>query len=147
MNIESKVNLLIDKHVEHVDDLNIEHISCALDIKIGFNAEVNCYIRACGEDIILLKEANAYEMWYSFCHELGHAVLHAGKQHMMHHMFNELQEYQADHFAMLFMMPKKFIQEHKLYDAKEVSEFFNVPFDFALKRLELYSNNLRTQWG
>lgn len=147
MSIDNKVNDIIDTHIRCVDDLNIEHLAYCLDIKVGFNSSVNCYMRMHEEHIILLRSDDPFNQWLNFCHELGHLILHSSKQHTMHPLFNDMQESQANRFALLLIMPGKLISENKLYNAKSVSQYFNVPFEYALKRLELYANNLKANWG
>lgn len=143
MSVDEVVDQLAEQHINDFNDLRIEHLARVLDIKIGFNDDANCYVRYQGNNIILLRKSTPYEMWLAFCHELGHMMLHSTKQYCMSRMFNEYQESQADKFALLMMMPGKLIEHHELYDAKDVAYHFKVPFEIALKRLEMLVAKLK----
>ena len=138
------VNDFVDQHVEDRHDLSIEHIAHVLDIKIGINENMNCYIKYEGVDIILLVRNDPFFMWQAFCHELGHMVLHATKQSCTHRMFNDYQEGQADKFAILLMMPEKLIRKHRLYDAQKIACYFNVTTEMALKRVDMLIDYTRS---
>lgn len=143
MNIDTVVNSLVNEHIVSRKDLNIEHLAHVLDIRIGFNDDMDAYMRAEGMDVIFIKRADRYTMWKIFCHELGHMLLHTTRQVNMPQSFNDYQEHQAEKFALLLMMPEKLIYEHKIYDARVAARYFEVPFDCALKRLEMVSANLK----
>lgn len=143
MNIETVANALINDHIKSRHDLSIEHLAHVLDIRIGFNDDISTYMRAEGMDVIFIKRADEYTMWSTFCHELGHMLLHTTRQVNMPQSFNSYQEHQADKFALLLMMPEKLIYKHKIYDAGVAAIYFDVPFDFALKRLEMLSASLK----
>ena len=143
MNIETVANALINDHIKSRHDLSIEHLAHVLDIRIGFNDDISTYMRAEGMDVIFIKRTDEYTMWSTFCHELGHMLLHTTRQVNMPQSFNSYQEHQADKFALLLMMPEKLIYKHKIYDAGVAAIYFDVPFDFALKRLEMLSASLK----
>lgn len=143
MNIETVVNTLINDHVVSKHDLNINHLAHVLNIRIGFNDDMDAYMRAEGMDVIFIKRADNYKMWEVFCHELGHMLLHTTRQVNMPQSFNDYQEHQADKFALLLMMPEKLIYKNKIYDASVAAIYFGVPFECALKRLEMLSASLK----
>lgn len=143
MSVDEVVDQLAEKYICDFSDLKIEHLAHVLDIKIGFNEDSDCYVRYQGNDIILLRRNTSYEMWLAFCHELGHMMLHSTKQYCMTRMFNEYQESQADKFAILLMMPGHLIKRYELYEAADLAAYFKVPFNLALKRLEMFVAKLK----
>lgn len=143
MKIETVVNNLVNEQIASRHDLNIEHLAHVLDIRIGFNDDISAYMRAKGMDVIFIKRTDRYTMWSTFCHELGHMLLHSTRQLNMPQSFNDYQEFQANKFAILLMMPEALILKHKIYDANVASIYFDVPFEIALRRLEMLSATLK----
>ncbi|HLR71553.1 MAG TPA: ImmA/IrrE family metallo-endopeptidase [Pseudogracilibacillus sp.] len=77
-----------------------------------------------------------------FGHEVCHYLRHCGNQLKMHPLFLQLQESQANHFAYHFCVPTFMLQQLREVTIYDVMELFNVEFDFALRRLEMYRNNV-----
>lgn len=93
-------------------------------------------------DEIVLVHGTKQQEWQLFAHELCHHLRHYGSQLNMHHLFLELQEFQANHFAYHFCVPTFMLEEIKDITAYEIMNQFNVDFDFALRRLEMFQNKL-----
>ncbi|MEN2467986.1 ImmA/IrrE family metallo-endopeptidase [Ornithinibacillus sp. JPR2-1] len=92
-----------------------------------------------GNDIVI-KRSTQQKEWQIFGHEICHYLRHCGQQLKMHYLFRELQEYQANHFAYHFCVPTFMLDELKIQNATEIMKNFNVEYDFALKRLEMYQS-------
>lgn len=92
-------------------------------------------------EIILSKNSLSAE-WMSFGHELGHLLRHCGSQLNMNPLFVELQEWQADNFAFHFCVPTFMLEKLTCNNVEDIKEIFNVDYDFACKRLEMYKNKL-----
>ncbi len=54
------------------------------------------------------------------------------------------QQVQAAQFALLLMIPEKLIIKHDLYAVQDIVNYFNVPFDMTLQRIELLLEKSRT---
>lgn len=94
-----------------------------------------------GNEIVLLSGTKQSE-WQRFGHELCHYLIHYGHQLNMHYLFRELQEYQADHFAYHFCVPTFMLEQLQNFNIYDVMDLFNVEFEFALKRLEIYERKI-----
>lgn len=143
MRIEEKVNEIVDACIVDSLDLNIPHLSYMFSAHILYNHIDNAYMTKRGIDVIALKIDASFKMWQAFCHEAGHMFLHCTDQRHMSQAFNQMQEAEAEKFAILLMMPEKLIMKHELYTAQEVASYFNVPFDLALKRIEMLIEQTR----
>ena len=80
-------------------------------------------------------------------HELGHVLLHSGRQEWMPEDSRQRQEYQADRFAMYALMPTFMIASCSLWGnrqqiATQLAEEFDVPETFATARLGLLEQRL-----
>lgn len=60
----------------------------------------------------------------------------------MHPMFIDLQEWQANHFAYHFCVPTFMLEDLEEVTIYEIMNLFNVCYDFASKRIEMYQNKL-----
>ncbi|WP_174616458.1 ImmA/IrrE family metallo-endopeptidase [Virgibacillus ihumii] len=92
-------------------------------------------------DIILVKSTIQQE-WQNFCHELGHRLRHVGQQLKMHYLFRDLQEYQAENFAYHFCVPTFMLEKIENLTAYKIAILFNVEYEFASKRLEMYERKV-----
>lgn len=143
MRIEEKVNEIVDICVVDRLDLSIEHLAYMFDVHIMYNHKRDFYVHKKGIDIIGLRFNKRFEMYKSFCHELGHMLLHCTDQRYMPDDFNAMQEAEANKFALLLMMPEKLIIKHELYEAQEVASYFNMSFDLALLRIDMLIEQTR----
>lgn len=82
------------------------------------------------------------QQWRDFGHEMCHFCWHGGAQKYLHDMYIEYQEHKADYFMYHFCVPSFMLQQLKGVTAYDIMYLFNVEFDFALRRLEMYRNNL-----
>lgn len=91
---------------------------------------------------IVIEKSTPQKEWQSFGHEIAHFLRHLGNQLSMHYLFIELQEYQANHFSYHFCVPTFMLEQIKGVTIYDVMELFNVDFDFAYTRLEMYKNKM-----
>lgn len=143
MRIERVVNELVDTCITDSLDLNIPHLSYMFSTHILYNHNTNFYFNKQGVDIIAIKIGDPFEMWHAFCHEAGHMFLHCTNQKVMPQSFNLKQEAEAKKFALLLMMPEKLIMRHELYDAQHIANYFNVPINLAMERIEMLIEQTR----
>lgn len=117
--------------------LNIENVSNRMGLKLVYKKKAFMH-----DDEIVLQPGTRQKEWVLFVHELCHRLRHAGMQLIMHPLFVELQEYQADYFSYHFCVPTFMLQELKEVSVHVIMNLFNVEEDFAIKRFEMYQNKL-----
>ena len=66
---------------------------------------------------------------------------------LLHENYAEYGESKADYFAYHFCVPTFMLYNLKGVDVYDVMELFNVEFDFALRRLEMYKNKMLERVG
>lgn len=137
MRIEDKVNEIAELAILDVMDLTVEHLSYMFDVHILYNHQSNFYVQKAGVDIIGLKFDKRHEMFKAFCHEAGHMFLHATNQKEMPQTFNQLQEAEAEKFALLLQLPENLIIKNGWYEPIHLMKEFNVSEEIALKRLQM----------
>lgn len=147
MTIEEKVNGIVDCCIRDISHLNIHYLTEMFSVYVLYNRQSNrqsnFYIKRKGVDVIGIKIDGPFEMWHNFCHEAGHLFLHSTNQTDMPCSFNMMQEAQAAKFALLLMMPEKLIRKHGLFEVQDIANYFNVPFDIALQRIEMLIDKTR----
>lgn len=92
--------------------------------------------------IVLNKNQSKGKVWEDFAHELSHPTLHVGRQEWLHVLFRQLQEYQANYFAYHFCVPTFMLEQLEEVSADVIVNLFNVEYEFAVRRLEMYQNKL-----
>lgn len=117
--------------------LDIEKIASMLNINVYYGTS-NYRV---GNNVILKKSTKQRE-WQMFAHELCHCLRHVGNQLNMHYLFVDLQEYQADHFAYHFCVPTFMLANLREVSVDIITRLFNVEYDFALRRLEMYQSKI-----
>lgn len=95
----------------------------------------------CDDSIILVKSTQRKE-WMMFGHEMCHYLRHTGMQLIMHPLFRQLQEYQASYFTYHFCVPTFMLEDLKGVTAYDVMNLFNVDYDFAVRRWEMYQSKM-----
>ncbi|WP_405103156.1 ImmA/IrrE family metallo-endopeptidase [Oceanobacillus sp. FSL H7-0719] len=121
--------------VEEPKDLTIDNISNKLGITVVYDKKAFRF-----SDEITLEPSTEWHEWIQFAHEVCHYLRHYGNQLNMHPLFIDLQEYQANYFAYHFCIPTFMLDSLKGVNVDVITELFNVDFDFALRRLEMYKN-------
>jgi len=115
------------------EEINIAEIAQKIGIKLHYS---NFNLRY-DDNIVIIKSTKQKE-WQDFAHELCHYLVHEGNQQFMFPMFRELQEWQADLFAYHFCTPTFMLDNLKEVTVHNIMNLFNVEYEFALKRLEMY---------
>lgn len=144
MRIEELVNDITAYIIEREEDLSIESLAFIYNLTITFHHETSAYIKINGHDVIFIKLGTEYEMWHSFAHELGHFFLHAGHYNGVSRQYTAKQEYEADKFALLFMMPERLIVEYNLFTVEKIMDYFRVDRKRAERRVEMLINRSKT---
>lgn len=116
-------------------DLTIENVSNKLDLTVTYKKKAFRF-----DNEINIQRSNKMQEWLDFAHEICHYLRHCGSQVGMHPLFRQLQEYQADYFAYHFCVPTFMMEDLRINYIKEIVCHFNVDWDFATRRFEIYQN-------
>lgn len=119
------------------EQIEIENIASELGICLSYGGTSFTY----KNDIVIQRSTNQRE-WQTFGHEVCHYLRHCGYQLNMNKLFIDLQEYQANNFAYHFCIPTFMLDKLYNYNANDIALLFNVEFEFALRRLEMYQNKV-----
>ncbi|MFS0749479.1 ImmA/IrrE family metallo-endopeptidase [Oceanobacillus sp. 1P07AA] len=122
--------------VSSPSQLNIITIADRLGIKVSYG---NVAFRF--NDEIILRKGTQEQKWQEFGHEVCHYLRHSGNQLLMHPLFFELQEYQANYFSYHFCIPTFMLVQQKNWHALSIARTFKVTEPFASRRLEMYQQN------
>lgn len=113
-------------------------LNCAeIAQKLGIKLHYGCFSLRYANYIVIKKSTKQKE-WQDFGHEVCHYLCHEGNQLKMHSLFLNFQEWQANYFAYHFCVPTFMLRKIKGVNVYEIMNQFNVEYDFALKRLEMY---------
>lgn len=129
--------------ISEPSDLRINFISTKINVPViywEFGSEVVFYRNRF--KIFLNRFKSKQEQWQDFGHEVCHVFRHCGTQNRMNLHFLQYQEYQADYFSYHFCVPTFMLRELKEVTVYDVMNLFNVEYDFALRRLEMYRNKI-----
>jgi Zn-dependent peptidase ImmA (M78 family) len=124
------------------EQLDIELIARRLNIEVGYSHKKSMCAEIGDIMMILLNEnLSRVEQWQEFAHEVCHLLRHAGNQTELPFPFVQLQESQANSFALHFCIPTFMIEKLELTDHKqaaiaEIAQTFGVEYSFAEERLE-----------
>ncbi|WP_199775446.1 ImmA/IrrE family metallo-endopeptidase [Microbulbifer pacificus] len=121
--------------VEQPKDLDMHTIANKLGVEITYQKRAF----RLDNEIVLVKSTARIE-WMIFGHEACHYLRHSGNQLLMNQLFFDLQEWQADHFAYHFCVPTFMLDQLGEISVYDIVNLFNVDFEFAIKRLEMYQN-------
>lgn len=137
------MNFFKSLNIFEPQQLTIENLSESMNLPIVFwnyASEITVYK---GRYKIFINESLCNrQRWQEFGHEIGHFLLHVGNQSNMNHIFRSYQEKQAEYFAYHFCVPTFMLYDLKEVDVYDVMNLFNVEFDFAFRRLEMYHNKI-----
>lgn len=121
--------------VKQPKDLDMHTIAQKLGVEIVYrNKAFRIY------DEIVLFRSNSRQEWQLFGHEVCHFLRHSGNQLLMNQLFVDLQEWQASHFAYHFCVPTFMLDKLVIHNVYDIVKQFNVDYEFAMKRLEMYQN-------
>lgn len=122
MNLDKIVTDLYTVHgITDIGDLNPISISRNLEIETHYYDEGSEALIFEGKKYIFLNKNLAIEeMWFQFCHELGHLQLHCGNQMQFlgtpADSFVSFQEMKANRFALLACAPTFILDDYKVFN-------------------------------
>lgn len=125
--------------------LSIDVISKKLRISIvywNYTSEINK--RKGKYRMFLNKNLSKCGQWVDFGHELGHYFHDEEHQSCLPQQYIDYQEFKANYFSYHFCVPTFMLQNLRGVTVYDVMHLFNVEFDFAYRRLEMYKHKVIT---
>ncbi len=123
--------------IQSPQELGIDVIASKLNLNVLYGG-VSLRL---GNDFVIKKSTEQKE-WQLFGHEVGHYLRHSGNHLVMHPLFMDLQEYQANYFAYHFCVPTFMLQGLYSLNVYQIMNLFNVEYEFAETRLNMYKNKM-----
>src|SRR5690625_2183486 len=125
------------------ENLTIECISDKLNIEVCYWHRSSTMSELNGEYMLFINEKlSEQQQWQEFGHEMCHYFRDRSNRNLLFSSFVDYSETKADYFAYHFCVPTFMLCEIKGVDVYDVMNLFNVEFDFALRRLEMYQNKI-----
>ncbi|MGG3452310.1 ImmA/IrrE family metallo-endopeptidase [Domibacillus aminovorans] len=135
-------NLYTTLSIQNPSQLDYQIIAKQLGIRVKDTFGSSTCLQGGSVSYILLNNKLSKESkWQEFAHELCHLLRHAGNQLTVPEPFLEMQEWQANSFALhfcipTFMLEKLDLSAYKQVTIAEIAQTFGVEYDFAEERLE-----------
>jgi len=132
-------------HITNPYQLNIQHITEKLDIKIIYWEFSSAIAERNGKcNLFINQNLNKQHQWQEFGHEMKHFCFDRGNQNDLFNSFIYYQEVKADYFAYHFCIPTFMLEQLKEVTIHEIARIFNVDLNFAARRFDMYKNELIT---
>lgn len=144
----NNTELIISDFYHSIDVLDaslftVAEITERLVIKVHYWSHSSAIAIHNNEYIIFINESiNVQRQWQHFGHEMYHYFYDEISYGSLYEGYASYGESKADYFAYHFCVPTFMLQKIKGVDVYDVMNLFNVEFDFALRRLEMYKNNI-----
>jgi len=123
--------------------LNMQHITEKLGIKIVYWDFSSAIAERNGKcNLFINQKLNQQQQWQDFGHEMKHFCFDRGNQNDLFNSFIYYQEVKADYFAYHFCIPTFMLEQLKEVTIHEVVRVFNVEFEFAARRFDMYKSEL-----
>ncbi|WP_053217694.1 ImmA/IrrE family metallo-endopeptidase [Virgibacillus senegalensis] len=126
--------------------LDIFILAERLNVDIVFSKSVSFYDEE--NDCIVIEHSSSERLWQRFGHELGHRERHVGNHPSLPQDFVNYQEWDATVFSYHFCVPTFMLEGIKIPPIRNqaiqlLTELFNVEFEFAEKRLDMFLRKKR----
>jgi|SRR5690625_662002 len=92
--------------------------------------------------VFLNDNLSMQRQWQEFGHEMYHYFYDETNYDLLKETYATYGESKADYFAYHFCVPTFMLQEIEGVDVYDVVRLFNVEFNFAYRRLEMYHNKI-----
>src|SRR5690606_11327610 len=124
-------------------ELSIMHIAEKLNMEVCFWNFGSAIAQFTGiHKMFINKRLSEQQQWQDFGHEMYHYFYDDTNYCLLKESFAEYGETKADYFAYHFCIPTFMLQELKEVSVYDVMELFNVEYDFAFRRLEMYKHKV-----
>lgn len=128
--------------IYYPSDMDISVIANIFEVDLVWYAGKSCARWGDTSKFILMNEKDSEEKQREeFFHEIGHPIIHVGRQSDMSELFVELQEAQANAFQLYAAMPYYMFDEFKEIQYRDVyiktiAERFILPIPLVRRRIE-----------
>ncbi len=144
----NKTEALITHFYKSIDLIDVSLLSITtiterLDIMLHYWKYPSSIANYRGKWCVCIDEnINDCRQWQSFGHEMGHYFNDETTYALLNESYAAYGETKADYFAYHFCVPTFMLQQLKEVSVYDVMELFNVEFDFAMRRLEMYRSKI-----
>src|SRR5690625_1553252 len=130
-------------NIESFMELSINNIIERLNINLFFWDENSSIVFYKDKYVVFINnKISKQKQWQEFGHEMYHYLYDETTYNKLKETYATYGESKADYFAYHFCVPTFMLSELKEVNVYDVMSLFNVEFDFALKRLEMYHNKI-----
>lgn len=125
------------------DQLKLEFISSLLNLNLHYWPYESAIAERNNTISVFINNNQTFQrQWQDFGHEMKHLFFDVGDKKHLKKSFMLYQEVKADYFAYHFCVPTFMLAKLKGVTVYDVMNLFNVEFDFAMRRMEMYMNNV-----
>ena len=139
------------KKIFHPSDIDLAFFAEDADIRILYQPLSSITYQLTTFDAIIIDRRLPFrQQKVELAHELGHVLMHVGRQDFMEDDFRAMQEWQADRFALYALVPAFMIKNYiiptnsRLRLITHLSDIFEVPETLMEERLRLLEERLRS---
>jgi len=126
-------------NISGVHSLSIDVIVNRLNIELRYWQYVSSIAYDGGQYYVFINDSvSTQRQWQEFGHEMAHYFNDRCDRKYLNVSFLDYSEVKADYFAYHFCVPTFMLFSIKNVSVYDIMELFNVEFDFALRRLEMY---------
>src|SRR5699024_6171589 len=130
------------------DELSIDCIVNNLCLKLFYWPHSSAIATQNNRYVVFINDSiNEQQQWQEFGHEVYHYFYDETNYNILNESYATYGESKADYFAYHFCVPTFMLQRLKGVDVYDVMYLFNVEFDFALRRLEMYKSRCLLRGG
>lgn len=133
-------------HINRPEELSINTIAISLNLHVVFWEFGSALAESNGVYKIFINNNRSYQQqWVEFGHEMYHYCHDRLSYHQLNRSYAAYGESKADYFAYHFCVPTFMLIDFEELTVFQIMNLFNVEYEFALKRLEMYRNKILTK--
>lgn len=143
----NRTELLITQFYKSIKIVNPNHLSITnisdrLDLSVVYWGRSSAFVELDGVCKVLINsELNDRCKWQHFGHEMSHYFSDRNRS-VSHKYYVDYCEAKAEYFSYHFCVPTFMLAELKGVDVYDIMNLFNVEFDFAIRRMEMYKSQI-----
>jgi len=135
--------LFLSLGINCISQLNIKELSNKLNLDVlfwNYGSEL-AYYNGCFK-VFINNNQSMQCMWQDFGHEMYHYFYDETNYNYLKETYATYGESKADYFAYHFCVPTFMLMQLKEVSVYVITNLFNVEYDFAFRRLEMYQSKL-----
>ena len=119
-----------------------------LNIRLYYWNHSSAIVRRNGKYHLFINESlTTRQQWQDFGHEMYHYFFDETRYDLLYESFGDYGETKADYFSYHFCVPTFMLMQLKEVSVDVITRLFNVEYEFALRRLEMYQGKLMSIIG